>query len=136
MKIEDFIIKLDQIPIINKDSILKEALDEMEKFKLGIVLIIDTDNTLKGVITDGDIRRLILKEQKPMSAFLSEDISKHANFFPKTINVNDNLLNTLNFMNKNRIWDLPVIDEGKRLVGLVHLHLALEKIIENLVKKN
>ncbi len=136
MKIEDFIIKLDQIPIINEDSMLKEALDEMEKFKLGIVLIIDTDNTLKGVITDGDIRRLILKEQKPMSAFLSEDISKHANFSPKTININDNLLNTLNFMNKNRIWDLPVIDESKRLVGLVHLHLALEKIIENLVKKN
>ena len=45
MKIEDFIIKLDQIPIINKDSILKEALDEMEKFKLGIVLIIDRQHT-------------------------------------------------------------------------------------------
>ena len=50
--------------------------------------------------------------------------------FPKTINVNDNLLNTLNFMNKNRIWDLPVIDEGKRLVGLVHLHLALKKLLK------
>ena len=69
MKIEDFIINLDQIPIINKDSILKEALDEMEKFNLVLFWLLTQTTHFKGVITDGDIRRLILKEQKPMSLF-------------------------------------------------------------------
>lgn len=134
MKVKDFIIKLNDIPKVNEEAILKEAFDEMETYRLGIVMIVGKNNKLKGVITDGDIRRLILKEQKPMSAFLSEDISKHTNYSPKTANLNDDILKTLNFMNVNRIYDLPVIDQSKNLIGLVHLHLALERVIGKLIK--
>ena len=58
-------VKLDQFPIINEKTILKEALDLMDKSKLGVVCIVDVKNNLKGIITDGDLRRKLLSIQKP-----------------------------------------------------------------------
>ena len=51
----------------------------MEKFNLGMVNILDENGVLRGIMTDGDIRRLLLNVQKPISALLSEDVKKYSN---------------------------------------------------------
>ena len=49
--------------------IFLEALDQMDKFKLGVAIIINKDKELLGILTDGDIRRTLIKNQKPLSDF-------------------------------------------------------------------
>ena len=91
--------------------------------------MVNKKNNLKGIITDGDIRRKLLKDQKPFSAFFVDDSIKHAVKKPKSSSPNKNIKETLKMMNKNEIWDLPIV-KNKKLVGLVHLHPAMRKLIK------
>ncbi|MAD57062.1 MAG: CBS domain-containing protein [Porticoccus sp.] len=128
--IYDCYLKEDKFPLIYQDSSLKDALDEMDKFKLGVAIIIDKKMSLIGILTDGDIRRTLIKNQKPLSASLVDDVIKFCIENPKYINHDESLIDAINFMNKYQIWDLPVIKNDK-VVGLLHMHSALEKLILN-----
>ena len=70
MKVKEVMITKDKFAQVDPNEFLKEALDKMTDSKLGIVCIVE-DNLLKGVITDGDIRRKLLNVQKPFSAFFT-----------------------------------------------------------------
>ena len=91
--------------------------------------IVNTENTLVGLITDGDLRRKLLKVQKPFSAFFVDDALLHSNRKPITCSPKDDLKKIVNLMGLKQIWDLPVIDEDKKLVGLLHLHPAVKKLL-------
>tara|TARA_Y100001935_G_scaffold173368_1_gene143210 strand:+ start:999 stop:1391 length:393 start_codon:yes stop_codon:yes gene_type:complete len=128
-KNKDIMLKLGDFPVVPYNMILKEALEEMNKFNLGVACLVNKKNILKGIITDGDIRRKLLKDQKPFSAFFVDDSIKHAVKKPKSSSPNKNIKETLKMMNKNEIWDLPIV-QNKKLVGLVHLHPAMRKLIK------
>ena len=128
-KNKDIMLKLGDFPVVPYNMILKEALEEMNKFNLGVACLVNKKNILKGIITDGDIRRKLLKDQKPFSAFFVDDSIKHAVKKPKSSSPNKNIKETLKMMNKNEIWDLPIL-QNKKLVGLVHLHPAMRKLIK------
>ena len=66
LKLKESIMKIDKIPIVNEKTILKEALEEMNKYEIGISCVVNTQGKLIGIITDGDIRRKILRIQKPV----------------------------------------------------------------------
>ena len=92
--VEEVMIKRGGFPIVNKNELLRETLEEMNKFGLGIACIIDNEDKLIGLITDGDIRRLILKVQKPISAiFVDDAISYSSKSFAKILE-NTSLKNT------------------------------------------
>ncbi len=122
-------LKIGDFPVVPYNIILKEALEEMSKYNLGVACLVDKKNNLKGIITDGDIRRKLLLDQKPFSAFFVDDSIKHAVKKPKSSSPDKNIKETLKMMNKNEIWDVPII-EKKKLVGLVHLHPAMKKLIK------
>ena len=124
--VEKAMLDLKSIPISNEDSILKEALDLMCKYKLGVVCITDKNFKLMGIITDGDLRRKLLNSQKPLSALMVEDSIKLCIKKPKTIKPKTKLLNAIKTMEKAKIWDLPVIDKNKKLLGMLHLHNAIK----------
>ena len=130
--VKDCLIDKEKIRALDKKSILKDAIDSMEKLKIGISVILDDNSKPLGVITDGDLRRLILKEQKPMAALLSEDSINHMNKNFKVINDDTTLLEAVNIMNKNRIWDLPIVNQKNEFQGILHLHLILEFILKNI----
>ena len=131
INIENLIIKKNKIPVLNEKNILKEALEAMSKFKYGISFCVDNNGKLIGVLTDGDIRRKILKVQKPFSALLNDDIIKHINIKHTKININQSLSTALALMKKKLIWDLPVVDKDNKLIGMLHLH----PIVKLLLKK-
>ena len=127
--VEEVMIKRGGFPIVNKNELLRETLEEMNKFGLGIACIIDNEDKLIGLITDGDIRRLILKVQKPISAiFVDDAISYSSKSFAKILE-NTSLKNALVKMEGLKIWDLPVLDEDGKLKGLLHLHPALKFVL-------
>lgn len=125
------IITIDKIPHVFDNVLFKEAIDSMNEYKLGIVCVVDQKNLLKGVFTDGDIRRKIIKIQKPFSALFVDDVLTHTNLKPITIDENKKIKDALKIMNRNKIWDLPVISKKGTLLGLIHMNNILKKIIDN-----
>ena len=73
MKVKEVMMKMGEFPLIEKETILKEALIEMGKINLGLVCIVDQEKKLLGLMTDGDLRRKLLKYQKPISSFFIDD---------------------------------------------------------------
>ena len=128
MKIKEVMIALEKFAQVNPNEFLKEALDKMTDSKLGIVCIVE-DNLLKGVITDGDIRRKLLNVQKPFSAFFTDYAIDHSISKPITCSENDTLKFAIELMEEKQIWDLPVIDDNGNLTGLLHLHSAIKNFI-------
>lgn len=131
MLVSDVMMGLDRVPAIKENVILKEALEEMGRTRLGIACIVNGDNKLLGILTDGDIRRKLLKVQKPFSAFFVDDTLDHAIRSPMTIKPGDTLIHAVDVMEQKQIWDLPVVDDKGTLVGLLHLHPAVQALLES-----
>ena len=129
MKVEDVMIEMGSFPAVTQKTILKEALTEMGEANLGLVCIINDKQELLGLITDGDLRRKLLKVQKPFSAFFIDDSYVNAKQNPITCQPGDNLKEVVQLMGDKQIWDLPVVDQDNQLVGLLHLHRAIKKLI-------
>ena len=129
MLVKDVMMSLDRVPVIGEEVILKEALEEMGRFRLGLACIVDSERKLLGILTDGDIRRMLLKVQKPFSAFFVDDALDHAIRSPVTVKPVDSLERAVALMGKKQIWDLPVVDDHGTLIGLLHLHPAVEALL-------
>ena len=127
--VSDIMMSLDRVPVIRETVIFKEALEEMGRMRLGIACIVNAQNMLLGILTDGDIRRMLLRVQKPFSAFFVDDALVHAIQSPMTIAPADTLVHAVRLMDEKHIWDLPVVDTAGVLVGLLHLHPAVEALL-------
>ncbi|MBN1636152.1 MAG: CBS domain-containing protein [Deltaproteobacteria bacterium] len=127
--VSEIMMKPDAFPILLEKVFLKEALEAMGRFRLGIVCIVNERFQLLGIITDGDIRRKLLKVQKPFSAFFVDDALIHAIRMPTTIQPTATLIEGVELMGQKQIWDLPVVDASGKLVGLLHLHPAIRAVL-------
>jgi len=128
--VSDVMISLERFPVIGERVIFKEALEEMGRKQIGIACIVNSHKKLLGIITDGDIRRMLLRVQKPFSAFFVDDAIDHSIRLPLIISPGDTLVQALHLMEIKHIWDLPVVDDLGVLVGLLHLHPAVQALID------
>jgi CBS domain-containing protein len=120
--VESRALPLNKVPVIQLDASLKKALDKMTEHRLGIALIVGSDEKLAGVLTDGDLRRLLLGHQSPLPELL---ITPAINFGTRTASViisSASLEEAAKLMSEKEIWDLPVVDGSGKLIGLVHRH--------------
>ncbi len=129
MLVSDVMMSVDHAPVIKSDVILKEAMEVMGQTRLGIVCIVNDNFKLLGILTDGDIRRKLLKVQKPFSALFVDDALDHGIQSPVTIKSSDALKYAVDLMEQKRVWDLPVVDDAGVLVGLLHLHPAVQVLL-------
>ena len=83
--VKEVMLKVNNFPVVNAKDLLKETLDKMNHFKLGIACIINNDQKLEGVLTDGDLRRTLLNTQKPLSALFVDEAIDHATLEFKSI---------------------------------------------------
>ena len=127
--VSDVMLSLGRMPVIGETVIFKEALEEMGRKRLGIACVVDSKNKLLGILTDGDVRRMLLRVQKPFSAFFVDDALAHSIQSPLTIGPGDTLIQAVRLMGEKQIWDLPVVDASGVLVGLLHLHPAVETLL-------
>ena len=128
LTVADVMLPLEKTPKTSGRTLLKEALELMDKHRLGIVCIPDASGALEGIITDGDIRRMLSTVQKPLAALMSDDVIVHAIKSPTTVTASASLREAIDVMGKKQIWDLPVVNQG-RLKGLLHLHPAINAIL-------
>lgn len=132
-KVKNLILGYSKSAIVNEKTILKETLEKMIYFKIGIACIVNKKKTLIGVITDGDLRRKLLTNQKPWFALLNDDVIDHCTKKIITIRANDSIEKAINVIVKNKIWDLPVLDKNNKFLGILHLHNILNFVFK---KKN
>ena len=122
LTVRDKMISLEKFPVLEHDVTLKKALDIMTKDHIGVACFVDASKHLVGVLTDGDLRRLILTKQNPLPALLVSHALDFGNSNPTTVKATELLSSAREIMDSKRIWDLPVVDDSGELIGLLHRH--------------
>ncbi len=128
-RVDEVLLPLDRIPVVKPTTLMKTTLEVMARFNLGIAAIVDESGVLIGIFTDGDIRRMLLRDQKPFPALFADDIIRHATRNPTAIAPDASLAEAIALMEKKAIWDLPVVGDEGRLMGLLHLHPAIKAVL-------
>jgi len=113
----------EKIPLVHRVAKLAEAIAELNAKNLGAVLIVDEDRTLRGIITDGDVRRLVLRGRDIHEQELSGVMTAE----PLTINRGLLAADALSIMQRHEVTVLPVVDDVGKLQGILHLHELLGK---------
>lgn len=108
----------EQIPLTRGDQTLEQAVQEIDAKKLGATLVVDRRRILKGIITDGDLRRA-LKKWGNIQDKKAKDLMTPR---PRTIGPGSLASQALELMEHQGITILPVVDEGQAVLGIVHLH--------------
>ncbi len=118
MKVENLMHVGNEIPIIKLSTLMKDAILEMTKKKLGCTTIVDNQGRLAGIITDGDLRRFLEKEKDPLTKRVESCMT------PSPIIISRNELATvaLNIMETRKITSIPVVDKDKKLEGIIQIH--------------
>ncbi|MBW2621498.1 MAG: KpsF/GutQ family sugar-phosphate isomerase [Deltaproteobacteria bacterium] len=123
LMVKEVMVTGNHIPKVGCELLIPEALDIMNKKKLGVLLVVDEDDTLKGIFTDGDLRRCVVKNKSVHDLRMDQVMSSH----PKTVSENRLALEALEVMQRHEITILPIVDRSFRVTGVVHLHALLGK---------
>lgn len=120
-KVSDLMYSGKNMPIVNENTILQDAVFEMTSKMLGCVGIINDEGILQGMITDGDLRRCFSADA--LNKKVTEVMTKN----PKTIAPHILAAEALNIMNNTGkgITQLFVVDEDNRPIGIIHIHDCL-----------
>ena len=118
IKVSDIMRKEREIPKVLESVAFNVVLEEINSKKLGFTTVTNKEEKLLGTITDGDIRRALLKYGNNAPEKSAKDLM---NTKPKTISTNDLGISALRIMEEHRISDLVVVDEGNKPIGIVDL---------------
>jgi arabinose-5-phosphate isomerase len=108
----------DAVPVVAPSTPMTDVIYEMSSKKLGMTTV-QQDGRLKGVISDGDLRRLLEREG---GAALSRTAGEAMNAHPRTIAANELAAKALAILEERKITSLIVVDAEMHVEGVVHLH--------------
>lgn len=111
------------IPVVEHSSSLINAIQALNDKSLGAVIIVNEEQRVTGILTDGDLRRLVMNKEKIEDLELDKVVTLN----PVTINSGLLAADALSIMQRHEITILPVTDDTKRLQGVLHLHDLLGK---------
>jgi arabinose-5-phosphate isomerase len=116
-KIEN-VMKKENLPIITKNANAKEIIHKITDGKCGLVVIVEDEN-IAGIITDGDIRRVMEEQEEKFFNLQASDIMSKT---PKLINKDEKLVIASEVMSNHKINSLLVVDNETKLVGIVQMY--------------
>ena len=115
VKVKNLMYTGDDDAVVMEGSTLHQAIVEMSKKGLSMVTIVDSENNIKGIITDGDLRRMLDKNVDVYNALVDDLMTKN----PKTVDYREMAVNALQTMSDKKITCMPVVDEENKLVGTI-----------------
>jgi arabinose-5-phosphate isomerase len=122
LKVRDLMHHGEAIPRIGHRATAREAILEMTGKKLGMTTVVDGQEQLLGVITDGDLRRFLEKGADLTHTSAGDLASKN----PKTIGPDELAARAVQIMEQYAITSLVVLEDGRRIAGVIHLHDLLK----------
>lgn len=120
--VSDLMITGDRLPLVNENNDFHDTIQLISAKKLGCAILINNDGIMTGILTDGDIRRTLLKYDNTSSLIAKDVMTKN----PKVIQATDLAAKALHIMEKHSITSLAVCDNESRPIGIVHVHDLLK----------
>lgn len=121
-KVADLMLTDEKLPIAKETDSFATVIEIISRYKLGMAMITNDNGILTGVLTDGDIRRTLIKYQN-IRPLLAKDVMSPN---PKNISSKDYAASALNLMEKFSITALAVVDNDGRPAGVIHIHDLLK----------
>jgi arabinose-5-phosphate isomerase len=119
LRVEHLMHAADALPRVSLETKMPDVFHEMSAKKLGMTTVLQPDGRLAGIITDGDLRRLM---EKQGGATLALQAGEAMTRNPQTIGPHVLASEALNAMEKKKITSIVVVDDTQKVVGVVHLH--------------
>ena len=117
-RVETLMHKGEAVPRVSRESKMPDVIYEMSRKKLGVTAVVEGER-LVGIISDGDLRRLLERKGKDVLDMSAEECMTRD---PKTVSGKEFAASALAIMEERKITSLAVVDEGMKLEGIVHLH--------------
>lgn len=115
VKVKNLMYSGNEDAVVVEGSTLHQAIVEMSKKGLSMVTIVDGENNIKGIITDGDLRRMLDKNVDVYNAVVDDLMTKN----PITVDYREMAVNALQTMSDKKITCMPVVDEENKLIGTI-----------------
>ena len=122
LRVSDLIVK-NEVPKVSSDATVAQAIIEISEKRLGATAVLDYSGSICGIITDGDVRRMLSKSTKIEDFTAGDIMSKN----PKTITESAMAIDALDIMENNNITQVLVVNDTNQYVGVVHLHDILKE---------
>ena len=122
LKVNDIMHKGSEIPCVDDDALIQDALFEMSTKGLGMTTILNSNGILLGIFTDGDLRRCIDIGHDMKTTPITQVMTENG----QTIHAEMLAVEALNIMEDNNITSLVVTDKDKKPLGVIHLHHILK----------
>ncbi len=121
LKVSDLSVN-NELPKVSKNTDVKNTIIEITSKRLGAAAVVE-DDIIVGIVTDGDLRRM-LQNNIPIELLKAKDIMS---LHPKAIRKDELAVTALNVMKQNNITQLLVVDVNNKYVGVIHLHDLLRE---------
>lgn len=118
LRVRDLMHGGEQVPIVTTTTSMHDVIYEMSKKGFGITAVIDNDQVLRGVISDGDLRRLLEKDEQILRKTAGDSMRTH----PMTIDSTELASAALELMEQKKITSLFSLDEAGHVEGIIHIH--------------
>jgi arabinose-5-phosphate isomerase len=122
LKVETMMITGKDVPLVKGNVSLSDAIVEISSKRLGATCVVDDDGVLRGILTDGDLRRLLQRTTQIANLTAAQVMTKN----PKTIHRGILAAQALKVMESYKITQLIVVDHDHHPVGILHLHDLVE----------
>ncbi len=118
----DLMIKGEELPIADDEMMFLDVVQIITDKKLGCVILTDKSGKMTGVLTDGDIRRILMKHLNVENLAAKEVMTQN----PKTVSEEALAVKALALMEKHSITSIAVCDKNKKPTGIIHIHNLLK----------
>jgi arabinose-5-phosphate isomerase len=118
MRVENLMHSGTEIPIVREDTPMGEVIYEMSHKGLGVTSVVNDDGQIAGIISDGDLRRQLERDDKILGKNARQCMTRD----PKTIDRRELATRALAIMEQSKITSLLVPDDSGGIVGIIHLH--------------
>jgi arabinose-5-phosphate isomerase len=119
LRVESLMHRGRAVPQVRPETPMPEVIEEMTAKKLGMTCVAGPEGRLAGIITDGDLRRMVRKYRR---ALLEKTAAECMTRNPFTVSRADLAVEALNLMERKKITSLIVLDDSGRVSGIIHLH--------------
>lgn len=119
LKVETLMHSGEEVPLVYEETLMLDVVEEMTRKGFGMTCVIDHEGRLKGIITDGDLRRMMRRYREKFSSRQARDcMTPH----PVTIDKESLATEALNLMEEKKITSLIIKDKEGKVEGIIHLH--------------
>lgn len=118
LRVRDLMHRGDEVPLVRESASMHEVIYEMSRKGFGIAAVVNDDGALQGVISDGDLRRLLERDEQVLRKKAGESMKRN----PITIAASELASAALQIMEERKITSLFIADDTRRVEGIIHIH--------------